>query len=161
MTSDNSSGVLSFQLESATLCVECTASNVSDNLDGQLDGAIAGSRGYADLDSTSATACQSCPSGTFSTGDGLQECMDFDECASLPCENGAGCMHPILSGTGVVAGSDTAAADFTCQCVNGFVGEICDLLDECLLNPCVLNAAMHPSGVEAVGDGNRFLCPVT
>jgi hypothetical protein len=49
---------------------------------GYLPFAVDGSRGYADLDGNSNSACQSCPLGTFASTDELQQCADFDECTS-------------------------------------------------------------------------------
>lgn len=143
----------------ATRCEQCWAGTAINALAPQLDSASSGDRGYADLDSTSSTACQACPTGTYAAADGQIECVDFDECASNPCENGATCVEPTLSGTGVVNLSQTSAADYLCQCSRGFLGELCDRLNECALDPCTLST-LSVAG-SAVNSGNRFQCPVS
>ena len=57
-------------------------------------------------------------------GDVLTQCVDFDECASDPCENDATCVNE--------------RDMFSCACVGGFTGETCETdIDECASSPCV------------------------
>ena len=126
-------------------------------------------RGFADLDSTSTTACHECQFGTFATAAGQVECVDFDECASNPCGNGATCADTIFTGTALLAVTSYGYdAGFTCTCAHGFEGHLCQYLNECdpALDPCGLSTTTVP-GTSRVGTAgsvyetpNRFLCPV-
>ncbi|XP_078574895.1 uncharacterized protein LOC144861071 [Branchiostoma floridae x Branchiostoma japonicum] len=60
-------------------------------------------------------------------------CAEFDECSSAPCQNGATCQDGVNS--------------FTCQCVPGYVGTLCETdIDECSSAPCQ-NGATCQDGV--------------
>jgi hypothetical protein len=117
-----------------------------------------GSRGFADLDDTSSTACSTCQHGTFASSVDRTECADFDECASIPCENGATCSQPTLLGTSMLANPSPPPATFSCACSHGFSGRLCQLLNECALQPCTVFETTVPRSETAQ---NRFLCPVT
>lgn len=53
----------------------------------------------------------------------VPHCKEIDECASVPCLNGATC-HDQLNG-------------FSCTCANGFLGDHCEInVDECETQPC-------------------------
>ena len=133
------------------------------------------SRGWADLDSDSSTACEACAVGTYVTTLGQQACLDFDECASNPCENGATCGdNPHAHGSSTTHSHSTAT--FACHCANGYSGEVCQLLDECALDPCTLSMTDAPgqaptaltggttvagtTGATVTTTENRFQCPV-
>ncbi|XP_078574859.1 uncharacterized protein LOC144861045 [Branchiostoma floridae x Branchiostoma japonicum] len=64
--------------------------------------------------------------------------MNFDECSSAPCQNGATCQDGFYS--------------FTCQCAPGFTGTLCETnMDECSSAPCQ-NGSTCQDGV------NSFTC---
>eukprot|EP01052_Picozoa_sp_SAG31_P008983 SAG31_NODE_463_length_15332_cov_5.907700_4_plen_1357_part_00 len=147
-------------------CTPCaggpSVTNLSTALNAQHD--LAGARGYADLDSSSATACHPCVVGTYAAADGVIECIDFDECASTPCENGASCEQPTLEHP-TYFGSPGYAC--TCAAGTGFSGERCELLDECSLDPCKgLTTTTPPEEPQPWPSAQRsspatdvFLCP--
>jgi hypothetical protein len=57
-------------------------------------------------------------------------CEEIVECASSPCQNGATCVDQINR--------------FTCTCVPGYVGTLCDVnFDECASSPCQNGAACN------------------
>ena len=128
--------------------------------------AAADARGYADHDSSSATECRACDVGEFVDSDGqVAECIDYDECQSNPCENGATCSETFAAESPYPEYDQNVAPDFpggsyTCQCGHGFSGNVCQLLDECALNPCEINIADAP-GTDPGSDANRFQCPVS
>ena len=65
-----------------------------------------------------------CPAGQQSDGKNQPACVDTDECASNPCQNGATCNN----------GDDL----FTCDCLPGFEGTLCQTNhDDCSPNPCL------------------------
>ena len=48
--------------------------------------------------------------------------MEIDECESSPCLNNASCLDDLNS--------------FTCQCMDGFEGALCEIeIDECATSP--------------------------
>ena len=50
-------------------------------------------------------------------------CVEIDECAGAPCENGGKCYDFLLA--------------YTCDCVPGFEGVNCAVnVDDCMSNPC-------------------------
>lgn len=118
-----------------------------------------GARGYADLDGVSSTECDACPAGTMAAAAGQLQCVDFDECASNPCGNGATCMDTIISGTGLIGG-DTTLPQFSCSCAHGFTGSRCQWLDECALDPCHLSTTGSPGIGSYFETPSRFVCPV-
>lgn len=115
-----------------------------------------GARGYADLDGLSSTECHACPPGTMATAAGQLQCVDFDECASNPCGNGATCMDTIMSGIG----GDNTAPYYSCTCAHGFAGYRCQFLDECALDPCHLSTTTSPGIGSYSETSDRFVCPV-
>ena len=129
-----------------------------------------GERGYADHDSLSSTACRACDVGT-SVGAGANGevvCVDYDECQSNPCENGATCGEtgsavPPYAGYPEPANPEPEpypGGGFTCQCAHGFSGGVCQLLDECALDPCA-ESALDVPGMDPAQTPNRFQCPVS
>ncbi|EDO49614.1 predicted protein, partial [Nematostella vectensis] len=71
-------------------------------------------------------SCSECP-GTKSThgpgADSHDMCLDIDNCASSPCQNGGRC--------------ESLKDDFRCACPGGFTGRRCETeQDECLSDPC-------------------------
>jgi hypothetical protein len=67
--------------------------------------------------------CKACPAGQQSDEKNPPSCVDTDECASNPCQNGATCNN----------GDDL----FTCICLTGFEGNTCETnQDDCSPNPC-------------------------
>jgi hypothetical protein len=156
MTTVNST----FVTTAATSCDQCSAASTAGSVSNQANTAVIGSRGYADLDGSSATACHACQPGTYAATNGSVQCVDFDECASNPCRNGARCSQPSLTGTGILGG-DTTRADFHCQCILGFIGDLCQSLNECLLNPCALSSrSISRHGTGGPTSSSQFLCPV-
>ncbi|XP_078661735.1 uncharacterized protein LOC144905815 [Branchiostoma floridae x Branchiostoma belcheri] len=63
--------------------------------------------------------------------------VEVDECSSDPCQNGAVCQD--------------GGNSFTCQCVPGYTGTLCEEIDECSSAPCH-NGAVCQDGV------NSFTC---
>eukprot|EP01052_Picozoa_sp_SAG31_P044853 SAG31_NODE_7972_length_1551_cov_1.798898_1_plen_516_part_11 len=64
--------------------------------------------------------CEACAEG-FGFGPARQMCIDADECASSPCENGGTCLDS-SSGTSVVP-----IGEFECFCTSGYSGDCCEL----------------------------------
>lgn len=59
----------------------------------------------------------------FSITGAVPHCQEIDECAVVPCLNGATC-HDKLNG-------------YTCTCPSGFIGEQCEInVNECEVQPC-------------------------
>ncbi|XP_078667161.1 uncharacterized protein LOC144908998 isoform X2 [Branchiostoma floridae x Branchiostoma belcheri] len=64
--------------------------------------------------------------------------VEVNECRSAPCQNGAVCQD--------------GGNSFTCQCVPGYAGTLCEIdIDECIGDPCQ-NGAVCQDGV------NSFTC---
>ena len=96
----------------------------------------------------------------YGTADAGRTCFDLDECGSAPCRNGATCRDS-RNGTGLAVGQ------YSCTCVLGFAGGLCDYepiaeyaancsvasggncdldLDECASGPCLHGAECLESG---------------
>nr|XP_054766885.1 sushi, von Willebrand factor type A, EGF and pentraxin domain-containing protein 1-like [Lytechinus pictus] len=90
---------------------------------------------------TRRSQCHECPgeTTTLQTGStGASMCVDIDECASLPCQQGASCVDGINS--------------YTCLCREGYRGRLCaDSILWCDSGPCV-------NGGSCVEEGDRFSC---
>jgi hypothetical protein len=140
----------------------CAYSPNAEDLIAQNQDCANGACGFADLDSDSATACASCPVGTFVDSDSQLECTDFDECASSPCENGGLCSNPVLEHPAYLGNPI-----FVCDCsASGFIGERCSFLDECAHDPCYLTVTTPPAELDIWPSTARtpspspvFLCP--
>ncbi|KFV67148.1 Protein delta 2, partial [Dryobates pubescens] len=80
-----------------------------------------------------------CPEGFH--GKDCEMKMGPCEKAGSPCKNGGQCQD-----------ENGFASNFTCSCLAGFVGELCENdVDDCLMRPCANGATCH--------DGiNRFSC---
>ncbi|XP_035671980.1 fibropellin-1-like, partial [Branchiostoma floridae] len=64
--------------------------------------------------------------------------INFDECSSAPCQNGATCQDGFYS--------------FTCQCAPGFTGTLCETdINECSSAPC-------RNGATCQDGANSFTC---
>jgi hypothetical protein len=65
------------------------------------------------------------------------QCVDVDDCASNPCQNGGAC--------------DDGVNSYTCHCAPGFTGQNCEIdIDECASSPCV-----HGDCIDQV---NGYVC---
>ncbi|XP_069464907.1 protein delta homolog 2 [Ambystoma mexicanum] len=80
-----------------------------------------------------------CPEGFH--GKNCELKMGPCERAGSPCKNGGSCQD-----------NHGYATNFTCRCLAGYVGDLCELdVDDCLMRPCANGATCH--------DGiNRFSC---
>jgi hypothetical protein len=86
-------------------------------------------------------------------GLGGDDCsLDTDECASIPCANGATCAE-----SSTVAGLDLGL--YICDCAPGWTGWDCENdIDECLSNPCVHGECHSATGDEISVDAYRCDC---
>ena len=83
----------------------------------------------------------------FTTNEG--DCVDTDECANGPCQNGGVCTE---SSSAAATGAPVAPALYRCNCAIGYEGDDCELdIDECASKPC-LNGAHCADRLDA------FLC---
>ncbi|KAH3829240.1 hypothetical protein DPMN_131234 [Dreissena polymorpha] len=117
-----------FQLNAANTrtCVEstgwsgtqpnCTAGKINDDCSSKTDLCANIANGEC-----SGGICN-CKTGYQDDGTNLN-CIDINECASVPCQNGATCVNGL--------------AQYTCQCVAGWNGPNCQTdIDECATLPC-------------------------
>ena len=78
--------------------------------------------------------------------------IDFDECSSLPCQNGGACSQVT---------SDAVGGYYTCACEDGYTGDECQRdVDECSSQPCANSAACLDSNSDAMAAG-AFRCVCT
>ncbi|XP_013390582.1 sushi, von Willebrand factor type A, EGF and pentraxin domain-containing protein 1-like [Lingula anatina] len=82
---------------------------------------------------TGSTKCTQCSSGLVTRGKGSTSsnmCIDFNECSTRPCLNGAQC-HDLFD-------------DYRCDCPAGFTGKNCEAnIDDCESVPCQNGATCH------------------
>ena len=72
--------------------------------------------------------------------EGIDACIaSLDPCFDAPCMNGGEC----------VSNEDDT---FTCQCLDGYIGDTCEMLDPCFPSPCV------NGGTCEIADDNTALC---
>jgi Notch-like protein len=78
-------------------------------------------------------------------------CTDFDECASNPCMNGAGCEHDIDLG-------HPGTTWYQCTCLPGFTGDQCEQdINECDSRPCQFGSGCRESTTNCVEDPDQLL----
>ncbi|XP_068399847.1 delta and Notch-like epidermal growth factor-related receptor [Eschrichtius robustus] len=70
-------------------------------------------------------------------------CEEFDACQRKPCQNNASCVD---------ANEKQDGGNFTCVCVAGYTGELCQSkIDYCILDPC-------RNGATCISDLSGFTC---
>ena len=73
--------------------------------------------------------------------------IDFNECISAPCQNGALCVESGMIGWAAATNTQPVAPNsYECHCQPGFVGSQCDVdIDECQSEPCFNNGSCTDS----------------
>ena len=124
--------------------IRCTDTNECSTNNGGCAGQCANTPG--------SFSC-SCGVGFSLNADGAA-CDDVDECAAVPCMNGAACADSTTPGSSIAAGV------FQCTCVAGFEGSTCQNdKDECTSTPCE-NAGFCTDDFSVVGiDAYQCSCP--
>ena len=86
-------------------------------------------------------------------------CVDIDECASVPCQNGAMCADSTTR-FGELDEAVVAINQYECTCLEGWLGDHCEIdIDECASSPCQNGGLCYESAEELRGAPAGFVGP--